>query len=110
ARDDAAALEHVDEPPGPRVAQTQAALEHRRRRRAHLDDELDRVAEERVLVGGEAVVVAGALVGHFGLDLVEQVLAQLWLALPRPEGRERLDLRLVDVRALDALQPGAADR
>ena len=50
------------------------------------------------------------LLDGLGLDLLEQVLAQLGLALARPEARERLDLRLVDVGALDALQPRGADR
>ena len=110
AADHGAPLEHVDEPPGARVAQAQAALEHRRRRRAHLDAEADRVLEQGVLVGAEAVVgdAGGGLL--VVLDLVEQVLAQLGLALAAPERRQRLDLRLVDVGALDALQPRRADR
>jgi hypothetical protein len=69
AGDDPPALEHVDEPARARVAQAQAALEHRRRRRAHLDDELDRVAQQRVLVGIEALLLG--LLDRLGLDLLE---------------------------------------
>src|ERR671930_1437048 len=110
ARDDAPALEHVDEPPGARVAEPQAALEHRRRGGAHLDDELDRVPEQGILVGVEAVLPRGVLGVLDRSDLLEQVLAQLGLALARPVPGQRRDLRLVDVGALDALQARGADR
>ena len=104
AGDDPAPLEHVDQPAGARVAEAQAALEHRGRRGAHLDDQLDRVAEQRILVGILAVGLVATALGRLRLDLLEQVLAQLGLALARPELGELRDLRLVDVGALDALQ------
>jgi hypothetical protein len=43
------------------------------------------------------------------LDLLQQVLAHLGLALRAPEVGDRRDLRLVDVRALDALELRRAD-
>src|SRR3954452_11822674 len=55
ARDDAAALEHVDQAARPGVAEAQAPLQHRSRRGLHLGHQADRVLEQRVLVGGELV-------------------------------------------------------
>src|SRR4051794_14519067 len=60
AGDDVAPLEHVDETSRPGVAEPQTPLQHRRRGRAHLHDEADRVLEQRVLVGAERVVAGGA--------------------------------------------------
>src|SRR3954447_26405415 len=94
----------VDKPPGRVAAEPQPPLEHRGRRRLHLRDEPDRVAQQRILVGIEAVLRA-PLVGRGVLRLLEQLLAELRLALPAPLVRELRDLLLVDVGALDALQP-----
>ena len=51
--DHATALEHVDHAPGARIAQTQAALEHRRGGGLHFRDQPDRVGEQRILVRRE---------------------------------------------------------
>src|SRR3954447_7781636 len=104
----------VDKPPGRVAAEPQPPLEHRGRRRLHLRDEPDRVAQQRILVGIEAVlraplagrgVLRAPLVGGGVLRLLEQLLAELRLALPAPLVRKLRDLLLVDVGALDALQP-----
>src|SRR3954452_9688436 len=108
ARDHPAALEHVDQTAGARVAQPQAALEHRGRGGLHLGDEPDGVAQKRILVRVEAVVGAARLC-RILLDLLEQLLAEVGLTLAPPALRELLDLGLVDERALDALQAGGAD-
>src|SRR5215212_479351 len=109
AGDDVAALEHVDEAPRTGVTEPQPALQHGRRGGAHLGDEADRVLQERVLVGAERVVARRCDVGAIVLGVLQQLLAELGLALLAPELRDRLDLRLVDVRALDALQARRAD-
>ena len=87
AGDHAAALEHVDQPPGARVAEAQAALEHRGRGGPHLARRA-RIAslEQRVLVGVEARRRRRRS-AVLGLDLLEQLLAQLRLALLAPERR-----------------------
>src|SRR5205823_3342683 len=82
AGDHAAPLEHVDHSPGARVAEAQAALEHRGGRRLHFGDQHDRIAQQRVLVGIE--LVARSL-GNLGLDLLEQLFVQLGLALLAPQ-------------------------
>src|SRR4051794_7654867 len=51
ARDHAAPLEHVDQAARPRIAEPQAALEHRGRGGLHLGHEADGLLEQRVLVG-----------------------------------------------------------
>ena len=107
AGDHAAALEHVDQAPRARVAEAQAPLQHRGGGRLHFGDEPDRVGEQRILVGVE--LVARRALRRLGLDLLEQLLAQLRLALAAPLLGQLGDLRLVDVGALDALQARAAD-
>ena len=58
----AAALEHVDQAPGARVADAQAALDHRDRGGLRLDDEPGGLLEQVVLVGIE--VALGRLLGR----------------------------------------------
>ena len=82
ARDDAAALEHVDEAARARVADTQAALEQRDGCRLRLDDHLDRAVEQRILVGVEVEVVA-VLRGR-GLRRLEERLVELLATLRGP--------------------------
>src|SRR6185312_1171168 len=50
ATDDASSLQHVDEAPGPRVADPQAALDQGHRRRLRLDDDLDRLVQQRIVI------------------------------------------------------------
>src|SRR6516165_4749250 len=50
ARDDPAPLEHVDQPPGARVADPESPLEERDRSGLRLHDDVDRLVEERILV------------------------------------------------------------
>ena len=100
ARDHAAALHHVDQPAGPRVADAQAPLQHGGRGAAHLDHGGHGVAQQVVLVG-VVVAVGGALLLHRVRGL-EQLLLQLGLALAAPVARDLLDLLLGDERALDA--------
>src|SRR5690242_3029423 len=57
ARDDSAPFQHVDQPPGPRVAHAQPPLDQGDGRRLGLDDDLDRLVEQRILVGIEFLVV-----------------------------------------------------
>ena len=64
-------------------------------------DERDRLLQQGILVGIEAVL-AGAL-RLLGLDVLQQLGLELGLALAAPEVGERGDLGLVDVGALDAL-------
>jgi DNA segregation ATPase FtsK/SpoIIIE-like protein len=71
AGDDAAPLEHVDQPSGARVAEPQPALQHGRGRGLHLRHEADGVAEQRVLVGVEALLPRG--LGRLLLDLLDEV-------------------------------------
>src|SRR5919106_1783008 len=56
ARDDAPALEHVDQAACPRVADSEAPLEKRDRGGLRLDDDLDRPVEQRILVRVEVAV------------------------------------------------------
>src|SRR5687767_1919566 len=58
-RDDATPFQHVDQASRPRVADPQPALEQRDRGRLGLDDDLDRLLEQRILVGIEVVVALG---------------------------------------------------
>src|SRR5262249_47338328 len=57
AGDDAAALEHVDQPPCPCVADPEAPLDERDRGGLGLDDDVDRLLEQRILVRIELLVV-----------------------------------------------------
>src|ERR1700728_112937 len=106
--DDTATLEHVDQSPRTRVAEAQTALQHRGGGSLHFRHEPDRIAQQGILVGVELVVAALLRLGR--LDLLEQLLAQLGLALLAPHVRQLRDLRLVYIRALDALQAGRSDR
>ena len=109
AGDHAAALQHVDHPARARVAEAQTPLQHRGRGRLHFGDQRDRVLEQRILVGVEVIRPPLPLLRR-RLDLLQQLLAQLGLALLAPEVRQLRDLWLVDVRALNALQARGADR
>ena len=60
--------------------------------------------------GGPTDTVARLTAQAMSDDLGQQVLADLRLALARPECGELLDLRLVDVGALDAVQLRGPDR
>ena len=104
-----APLEHVDQPPGARVADAQAPLQQRDRRGLRGDDDLDRAVEQRVLVGVELAVLA---VGAVGEDLrrVEEGRVDLLLALHARLLDDERDLLLGHVGALDALQPRGAER
>jgi hypothetical protein len=108
--DDASSLQHVDEAPGPRVADPQAALEEGHRRGLRLDDDLDRLVQQRIVIRVEvAVRIVDAGVRREHLRHLEIRLVELLLALPRLLDDER-DLLLGDIRALDALQAGGAER
>ena len=61
AGDDPAPLEHVDQPAGAGVADAQPALEQRDGRGLRLHDDLDRLVEQRVLVGVEVAVVVAVV-------------------------------------------------
>jgi hypothetical protein len=102
ARDDAAALEHVDQPSCTRIADTQTALEQTRGGRLGCDDDLDRPLEQRVLVGVELTVVVVVLGRRF--RRLEQALVQLLLALGAALLNDQCDLFLADVGALEALK------
>ena len=105
AADDAAALEHVDEPAGARVADAQAALEERDRRGLRLDDDLDRLVEQRVVVGVEVAVLAtvgvrvGENLGQLEVALVELLLAPLYALTGRAGAPE--DFRGTELGGLD---------
>src|SRR5215210_7280217 len=88
--DHVAALEHVDEPARAGVAEAQAPLQHRRRRRPHLGHEPDRVLQQRVLVRAECVVAGRRDLVRPVLALLQQFLTKLGLALLAPELRDRL--------------------
>ena len=109
AGDDAAPLEHVDQPAGAGVAEPQAPLQHRRRRGLHLGHEPDRVLEQRVVVRVEVGIATAAGLGGSSSTSSS---SSSWNS-GSPWRRQRLgeleDLRLVDVGALDALQPRRAD-
>src|SRR5581483_347060 len=109
AADDAAPLEHVDQPAGAGVADAQAALQERHGGGLRLDDDLDRLVEQRILVGVELAVAVGVLGLGEDLRQLEVALVELLLPLPRLLDDER-DLFLGDVRTLDALQAGRAER
>ena len=80
AGDDPAPLEHVDQPAGPRVADAQAPLDQRHGRGLRLDDDLDRLVEQRILVRVELAVVVVPVVAR-ALGRLEQRLVELLLAL-----------------------------
>ena len=104
-----APLEHVDQPSGPRVADAQPALEQRHRRGLGGDDDLDRPVEQRVLVGVELAVVGVGAVGEH-LRGLEEGRVDLLLALHARLLDDERDLLLGHEGALDALQPGGAER
>src|SRR5581483_5881643 len=81
AADDAASLEHVDQPTGARVADAEAPLQERDRSRLRLDDDLDRLVEERILVRIELAVAVGLLRVREHLRQLEVALVELLLAL-----------------------------
>src|SRR5581483_6227146 len=106
ARDHAAALEHVYEPPGARVADAEPALDHRDRRGLRLHDQADRILQEVVLVRGELALALGLEV----VPRLEQRVVEVRLALLRPVPDEARDLLLGHERALDPLQARGPDR
>src|SRR5262245_33430076 len=100
--DDAAALEHVDQPAGARVADAEAPLEERRRGGLGLDDDLDRAVEQRILVGVELLVRVRLLGRRLGC--LEERCVELLLTLAAALLDDEGDLLLADVRALDTLE------
>src|SRR5436190_21708453 len=104
AADDPAPLEHVDQAAGARVPDAQAALDERDGCGLRLHDDLDRLVEQRVVVGVEVAVLAAVLVG-VGEDLgkLKIALVELLLALARLLDDEG-DFLLRDGGALDALE------
>src|SRR6266516_2658549 len=108
ARDDAPPLEHVDQASGPRVADSEAALDERDGGRLRLDDDLDRLLQQRVLVGIELAV--GLAVPGRCFGRLEQRLVQLLLALPAALLDDQRDLLLGHERALEPLQARGAER
>ena len=108
ARDDAAPLEHVDQAPGPRVADPEAALDQRDRGGLGLDDHLDRLLQQRILVGVEVALGFGVL-GRC-LRRLEQRLVEVLLALAAALLDDQRDLLLGHERALEPLQAGGAER
>src|SRR5215207_167722 len=103
AGDDPAALEHVDQAPGPRVADSEPALEKGYRRGLCLHDDVDRPVEERVLVGVEVLVAVAELFGR-RLRRLKQRLVQLLAALGAALLDEQRDLLLGHVGALHTLK------
>ena len=101
AGDHPAALEHVDQPARPRVADAQPTLQQRHRGRLVLGDAEDRLVEQRVLVRVELLRLD---VGRVG----EQLLVELGLGLPAALLDDQRDLLLGDEGALDALQSRGA--
>ena len=101
AGNDPAPLEHVDESPGPGVADAQASLDERNGGGLGLDNDLDCAVEEGILVRIELPVLALVLARARRLEerLVE-LLFPLSAALLDDEG----DLLLAHVGALDALE------
>ena len=109
ARDDAAALEHVDEPARPRVADAEPALEERHRGRLCVDDDVDRPVEQRVLIGVEVLVAVSELLRR-RLGRLEQRLVQLLSPLGASLLDEERDLFFCHVGALLALDTPEALR
>src|SRR5918992_5132156 len=109
ARDDAAALEHVDQPAGPRVADAQAALDEADRRGLRLHDHLDGPVEQRILVRIELAVVLVEVVRE-RLGGLEQRLVELLRPLVPALLDDERDLVLAHVGTLDALEPRGAER
>src|SRR5207237_1683674 len=110
AGDDAAPLQHVDQPSGASVADAQASLDERDGCGLGLDDDLDRPLEERVLVGVEVAVGLVLGVRGEGLRQLEQALVQLLLALAAALLDDERDLLLGHVRALHALEARRPER
>src|ERR671925_567362 len=108
-RDDPTALEHVDQAPCARVADSQAALQERHGGGLRLDDDLDRPLEQRILVRVEVLVPLLEALGR-RLRRLEQRLVQLLAPLAAALLDEEGDLLLGDVGALDALQARGAER
>src|SRR3954465_15449278 len=108
AGDDAAAFEHVDPKARSGVADAQAPLDQRDGGRLRLHHDLDRLVEQRILVGVEVAVRTAGLVLEY-LRRLEQRLAER----PPPPGPARLhqqrDLVLGHERALNALQARGAE-
>src|SRR5215204_7360388 len=98
-RDDATTLQHVDQATGARVADAQAALDQRNRRCLRLDDDLDRLLEQRILVRIEVVVTGGSVIGR-RLRSFEERLVELLAALCARLFDEQGDLFLGHERAL----------
>ena len=97
------------EPAGARVADAQASLDERDGRGLRLDDDLDRLLEQRILVRIE-VLVAGLVAPSVALGSLEERLVELLRALGAALLDDERDLLLADVRALDALEPRRAER
>src|SRR3954447_3397581 len=108
AGDDAAAFEHVDQTARSGVADAQAPLDQRDGCGLRLHDDLDRLVEQRILVGAEVAVRTAGLV----LEYLRR-LAQRLVELLRPLGPALLDdqrdLVLGHERALNALQARGAE-
>src|SRR5207247_24248 len=102
-RDDPAPLEHVDQPARAGVADPETALEQAHRGGLGGDDDLDRLVEQRILVGVELALVALA-VAREGLRGVEVARVNLLLALPAHRLDDERHLLLRDVGALEALE------
>src|SRR6266540_2412136 len=102
ARDDAAALEHVDEAAGSRVADAQAPLDERDRGGLRLHHDFDCALEERIFVRIEILVLSLVLLDARRL---EQRLLELLSALRAALLHDERDFLLAHVRALHALEP-----
>ena len=102
AGDDPTPLEHVDQATGARVAHAQAPLDQGHRGRLRHDDDLDRLVEQRILVGVELAVLVRLLVGRLGS--LEQRLVEVLPALGAALLDDERDLFLAHVRTLQALE------
>src|SRR5204863_8022629 len=80
-RDDPAALEHVDQAAGARVADAQATLKERDGGRLRLDDDLDRLLEQWILVRVEVAVEVFVAIRRLALGRLEHRLVELLLPL-----------------------------
>src|SRR5262245_46355783 len=102
AADDASPLQHVDQTTGPPVADAQAPLQERDRRGLRLNDDLDRLVQERSVVRVELPGLGAVVLFREDFRELQVALVELLLALARLLDDER-DLLLRDVRALHAL-------
>ncbi len=102
AGDDPTPLEHVDQPAGACVADPEAPLQKGNGRGLRLDDDLDRLVEQRVVVGIELAVLPVLAGLSEDLGQLEIALVELLVALPGLLDDER-DLLLRDLGALHPL-------